>query len=138
MISKLLAKLECTVLRNAAIVASMGNSRLTSAPVLKLDGLFPDLRVVEVTATWVSIRDDATTEPVHYHTSHLVACVVQGMGWLRTDTELTPVLVGDAVVIPRGVGHFFDPDPAVGLDYIAYEVSDSPIDYQKHYREVVE
>lgn len=133
-IGELLQMQRCTVVSSAAQVGKMGNSVLTSVPVLKLSELFADIRSIELTASWVKIRG-ASTEPVHYHTSHLVACLVQGMGWLRTDQGREVVVIGDVVVIPRGINHFFDPDPAVGLDYIAYEISDSPIDYQKHYNQ---
>ena len=122
----------CTLMPNGAQVGKTGNSVVTSSLVTHLDGLFPDLSKIQTTCSLVEIRG-ASNEPTHYHTSHLVGLVIRGHGYLREPQQRQPVKKGDIVVIPRGVQHYFDCDDAGELDYIAYEVSDQDIDYQKHF-----
>lgn len=121
----------CTVLPKAATPATMTNSTLLSIPALSLLEVFSGAIQLYGTASWVEIRGESN-EPTHYHTSHLVALVVRGGGMLRAGSVKQQIQSGDIVVIPRGVDHFFDP-VVEGLDYVGFEISDSVIDYQKHF-----
>ena len=131
---------ECTVLRASSHDWTSANSRVFSTPVVDVMQVFSAQRV-EIGASIVCIAGECG-EPLHFHLSHLVGLVVRGGGWLcipapgdRTSVARVAVSVGDAVVIPRGALHLFECDPTGFLDYIALEVSDRPIDYQKHWKE---
>lgn len=130
-LTQLLQLSNCTVLPGAATAATMTNSSLLSIPALPLLELFSNPSQLYGTASWVEIRGQ-NEESTHYHTSHLVALIVHGGGTLRTKNGKQPIRSGDLIVMPRGVDHFFDP-LAEGIDYIGFEVSDSVIDYQKHF-----
>ena len=109
-------------------------------------GLFSNLGLVHITASLVRL-DGMSNKSGHFHTSHLIAVVVSGDAQLRTGKEidlfsengkLVPhdgiavVMTGGVVIIPRGENHFFDPNTS-GMTYVGLEISDRPIDYQKHF-----
>lgn len=133
-IAELLKLKKCTILKKWPRSTDAGNSVVTSAPPLKLDGVFSDLSKVEITTSLVQIKGPSD-EPLHFHSSHLVGLVVRGHGYMRTDDwESAYVKQGDVVVIPRGVNHYFTCESGTEMDYISYEISDTPIDYQKHFK----
>ena len=100
----------------------------------------PDPFLREVGSSLVCIAGPSN-EVLHFHSSHLIGVVTRGSGWLCVSIESSPfvdkvaVSAGDVVVIPRGVFHLFDCDVTQELDYVALEVSDHPLDYQKHWIE---
>ena len=135
-LTTMLQKKKCTLIDGAARSAPTGNSVVTSGLVLNFnDGLFSDLSKVKATASLVEIKGESA-EPTHFHTSHLVGIIIHGTGFLRLkDASRILVKRGDIVVIPRGIHHYFDCGKDETLDYIALEVSDTTIDYQKHFTE---
>lgn len=132
----LLSLSHCTVLPHLAFAWGTGNSVVVSVPTLSVVPLFPMAPELNVTASLVSIQGDSP-EPLHFHTSHLMGLVVRGSGDFRWEVEgeerTAEVCTGDVVIIPRGALHFFNCLPGGSLDYVALEVSDGPIDYQKHF-----
>lgn len=141
-LSGVLKGTDCAVYKRAALLWRDGNSAVTSSPAVDLLRLFKAAGRVEVAVNFVSIQG-ACGEPLHYHTAHLIGVVVRGGGYLLTgkgenkqgEVDMTPVAVGDLVVIPRGAYHIFECKPSGGLDYVALEFSDAAIDYQKHWTE---
>jgi quercetin dioxygenase-like cupin family protein len=133
-ITRLLKKATCTLMPADARTTSTGNSVLTVGYLVNLaDGLFPDPSIVKMTASLVEIRGQSE-EDMHYHTSHIVGIVVHGSGYLRVPEGKLPAKKGDMVIIPRKAMHYFDCDPDGELTYVSLEVSDTEIDYQKHFR----
>ncbi len=128
-----LKEMKCTILKNFATSWSTGNSVVSSAPVVNLKGIFADLDKANVTASLVHI-EGVDDEDVHYHTSHVIGYTVSGEGKFLTsresDAPIFNVVAGDVVIIPRGAMHYFVSDSQ--MDWIALEISDMPIDYQKH------
>ena len=129
---------DCTVIKEASLTWSSANSIVRSSPITDLSQLFSLSCQINCAVSLVSIHG-ASGEPLHYHTSHLIGLVVRGSGWLLTtkNSELEhqkQVGLGDVIVIPKGVYHIFECDPAGAMDYIALEVSDGIIDYQKHWK----
>jgi quercetin dioxygenase-like cupin family protein len=132
----LLLKKSCSIVECAATSWSSGNSTVCSIPSFAVKEFFQPGLDVNVTASLVRINGGGE-EPLHFHTSHLVGLVVRGSGVFRWADERgaeirSAVTEGDLVVIPRGALHFFEAT-GVGLDYIALELSDAVIDYQKHF-----
>jgi oxalate decarboxylase/phosphoglucose isomerase-like protein (cupin superfamily) len=81
-----------------------------------------------------------TVHPLHFHTSYVIGVVVHGLGTLHMRNEAgddveKEVRNGDIVYIPRGAFHVFSTEPGGSMDYVAFEFSDRPIDYQAHYTE---
>ena len=77
----------------------------------------------------------AAPEPMHIHSTFIIAQVVDGCGVLihqdeNGDEIRTKVGVGDVIVIPAGALHFFHGDPYVA--YTGIEIG-PVIDRQKHY-----
>lgn len=132
-VEKFLEEMKCTAIKSFATSWSTGNSIVNSAPVVNLKGMFPDLAKVNVTASIVHI-EGVDDEEVHYHTSHVIGYVVGGEGqFMVSRDENSPVfdiVAGDVVIIPRGAMHYFVSDTK--MDWIALEISDMEIDYQKH------
>lgn len=133
-IAELLKLKKCTILNNWPRSTEAGNSIVTSAPPLKLDGVFPDMSKIELTTSLVQIKGPSE-EPLHFHSSHLVGLIVRGMGYMKTDEwDSVYIKQGDVIIIPREVNHYFTCDEGKEMDYISYEISDTPIDYQKHFK----
>ena len=110
-----------------------------STPVIDASRLFPKSERRECAASLVCIKG-RSGEDLHYHTSHIVGFITRGEGSLRLpaksgngETEL-PVRAGDVVIIPRGALHMFECAVAQEMDYLALEVSEVAIDYQKHWQ----
>jgi len=137
--SELFLLTTCTVLRASSHGWSSANSTVYSTPIIDVMHVF-SLGRIEIGASIVRIEGECG-EPLHFHISHLVGLVVRGCGWLCIPDEAETARVarvrvdtGDAVVIPRGALHLFECEPDGFLDYIALEISDRPIDYQKHWK----
>jgi quercetin dioxygenase-like cupin family protein len=138
----LFKKSVCTLIHGKSRKWESSNSTVFSCPALDLNGVFARESRLEAGASLVSIDGEAD-EDLHFHTSHLLGTVVRGEGFLCVPTDLAnaqagrisriPVQPGDVVVIPRGALHIFQCEVGKRLEYIALEVSDSPIDYQKHH-----
>jgi quercetin dioxygenase-like cupin family protein len=128
----------CSLFKGAALQWNSANSKVLSMPALRLSDTQGSL--VETGASIVCIAGPSN-EPLHYHSSHLVGVVTRGSGWLcvpgldKAVPARLPVSSGDVVVIPKGALHLFDCDPDTEMDYVALEVSDGPIDYQKHWKD---
>lgn len=131
-----LKEMKCTAIKNFATSWSTGNSIVNSSPIVNLAGLFPDLTKVNVTASIVHI-EGVDDEDVHYHTSHVIGYVVNGEGQFMVSREngspIFDITAGDVVIIPRGAMHYFVSNTK--MDWIALEISDLPIDYQKHLKD---
>lgn len=127
------SEMRCVAIKNFATSWSTGNSIVNSAPIVNLAGMFPDLSKVNVTASMVHI-EGVNDEDVHYHTSHVVGYVIHGEGQLMVSRDpsfpVLDIVAGDVVIIPRGAMHYFVSNTK--MDWIALEISDLPIDYQKH------
>lgn len=128
---------QCTLFLGRMNKWNSANSSVTSCPCLSPQLLFPGARDIEVGASLVAISGPSG-ESLHFHSSHLIGVVVKGSGVLLSmspngDQRADRVSVGDCVVIPRGVLHLFECTGGESMDYVALEVSDSPIDYQKHF-----
>jgi mannose-6-phosphate isomerase-like protein (cupin superfamily) len=126
----------CTLVRGFSESWTTDNSRVTSLPVLNLLNVFKDADVQLATASVVEINGPLPEdEGVHYHLSHVVGMVFEGVGSIISHVEGESVEVheGDLVIIPRGVMHFFTSTPGHVMRWVAMEVSDRPIDYQKHF-----
>lgn len=131
LIADLLRRASCAVIPEAGRVVIMSNSEVRSAPPVRVSAVFPDV-ASNVTASLVLVSG-RTDEAPHYHTSHLIGAIVNGRGQLRTPEGCHSVSPGDIVVIPRGALHVFEAETEQPMSYIAYEVSDAEIDYQKHF-----
>ena len=132
-IKEFLGEMRCTAIKNFATSWSTGNSVVSSAPIVNLTGVFPDLGKTNITASLVHI-EGVDDEDVHYHTSHVIGYVVSGEGKFMVsrekDSPIFGISAGDVVVIPRGAMHYFISETK--MDWIGLEISDLPIDYQKH------
>jgi mannose-6-phosphate isomerase-like protein (cupin superfamily) len=128
-----LHEMRCVAIKSFATSWSTGNSVVNSAPIVNLAGMFPDLSKVNVTASIVHI-EGVDDEEVHYHTSHVIGYVVSGEGQFMVSRDpafpILDIVAGDVVIIPRGAMHYFV--SSTKMDWIALEISDLPIDYQKH------
>lgn len=132
-IKEFFKEMKCTIIKNFATSWSTGNSVVNSAPIVNLKGVFPDLDKTNVTASIVHI-EGVDDEDVHYHTSHVIGYTFAGEGKFLTsravDAPIFDVKAGDVVIIPRGAMHYFVSDTT--MDWLALEISDMSIDYQKH------
>lgn len=138
-LTDLLRLKHCTIIRETSNVWSSANSVVRSSPIADLSQLFGFSSQINCAVSLVSIQG-ISGEPLHYHTSHLIGLVVSGCGWILTDKNpemkhQEQVSLGDVIVIPKGVYHMFECGPEEAMDYIAMEVSDGIIDYQKHWKE---
>jgi quercetin dioxygenase-like cupin family protein len=128
---------KCSVLRDVTHVDESSISIVTSSPVINLRGMFSSETAIEIGVSLVKVLRKSA-EPLHFHSSHIVGIVTVGTGYLRVpgpdDKEQQfEVRTGDIVVIPRGAPHMFECEGETTLEYVAMELSDQPIDYQKHY-----
>ena len=137
--STLFQKDSCTILPGSSSIWSSSNSEVVSSPVVLPKMLFGIDSNVKVAASIVSITGESG-EHLHFHISHLVGIIVKGEGELRiqdresqVDEKRIKVVKGDAVIIPKGVLHCFECEDQKNMEYIALEVSDLEIDYQKHH-----
>jgi quercetin dioxygenase-like cupin family protein len=142
-ISELLSRKDCAVLKDGGHEWRSSNSTVLSTPVVELLGMFASENL-ELGASIVRISGESG-EPLHFHSSHLVGLVIRGQGWLclpgfvnnasvgEADVRRVAVQLGDVAVIPRGALHLFECAHSSELDYLAVEFSDRPIDYQKHW-----
>jgi len=130
----------CVFLQRAVNTWSSANSRVTSLPAFDLLRAFSRLSHYNVASSLVSIAGPST-EPLHFHTSHVFGVATKGRGVLRhkiigQPEELrTIVEEGDVALIPSTVLHLFETEDNGIFEYIAVEVSEKPIDYQKHWHE---
>lgn len=131
-IASLIKLNKCSVVPGHSKLTKDGNSEYISLPSLKLSEIFVDDTGIEFSANFVHI-DGNHNEPLHHHVSHIVAGVVNGEATLQTPSEFIPVKSGDVVVIPQGVKHEFICEDGKQMDYLAYEVSKSSLDFLKHY-----
>ena len=133
---------KCRVFSGAAQEWKTPSSDVLSSPVLSVSEVFASAARVAVSLVSVRHAAGVGTEPLHYHSSHVIGVGVRGMGWLRvvkndfqqhhSTFERLSVEAGDVVLIPRGALHLFECEPAGEFAYIALEISDQPIDYQQH------
>lgn len=130
---------QCVVFRGAGIQGRAANSTLSSIPEVRLTdtGLGPaNLRTA---ATVVRIAG-STDEPLHYHVSAIVGLILKGEALLRTadgpasSERVLRVDEGDIVVIPKGCWHLFECPSGRSMEYLALELSETTIDYQKHWK----
>ena len=132
-IAYLLTQRACAVVRASALSWTSGTSSVVSVPAVHVSYLFGARDIMSCGTSLVRISG-ATVEPLHYHKSHVVGIVVRGRGWLLCSQERRErISTGDCIVIPRGVLHFFVCDAEESMEYVALEVSDQDIDYQKHF-----
>lgn len=133
------SKNSCSIINNELNKWESTNSTVTSSPIIHLNELFGENTNIQTATSLVSIKG-YSGEPLHYHTSHVLGIVIKGKGWLRIlgenqQKENLTVGEGDIAIIPRGVLHSFECEPSSIIEYIALEVSDTAIDYQKHHLE---
>lgn len=131
-IASLLKLNTCTVLPGIAAATKDGNSEFVSLPPLKVSTVFDNSPNLELSANFVHILGN-NNEPVHYHISHVVGVILKGSAYLKTDEGVVPVAKGDVVVVPQGVHHEFICDEDKEMDYMAYEVADTTLDFLKHF-----
>ncbi len=129
----------CTLICEYSQSWNTENSIVTSLPIIDLMQVFNDSLLKLATASVVEINGPLPErEPVHYHLSHVIGMVFEGRGKLiaHLDGEAVSVNPGDLVIIPRGAMHFFETEEGGIMKWIAMELSDRPIDYQKHYADL--
>lgn len=116
------------------------NSCVVSLPAFNFERMFGNGSFQNIACSLVSISGP-TDETLHFHTSHVVGVITSGAGRLRHKviggaSELQTILqTGDVAFIPMGCLHLFDTDEGGHINYIAFEVSETAIDYQKHWHE---
>mgnify|MGYP003517061127 CR=1 len=131
-ISNLLQLNKCTVLPQSSTPTKDGNSIFTSIPPLRINDLFSDTANVELSANYVHISG-YDNEPMHHHISHVVGVIIKGSAYLQTDEGNIPVQQGDVVVVPKGIKHEFICDDGKEMDYMAYEIANISLDFNKHF-----
>lgn len=143
MIQDLLAKAllqseKCHFLGNLGLIWESDNSRVTSLPYFDVRELLPDLKIMNLACSLVTISGESN-EDLHFHTSTVIAIATTGQGTfthkhMGDDTLQRRVVVrGDVMIIPKSVLHLFHTEKQELLEYISLEVSDQEIDYQKHW-----
>ncbi len=122
----------CKVITSGQPAYTAGNSLVYCGPDLLVAKLLPDSGKAILATTIVKIYGHLDEE-LHYHSSHVISVLVEGSGYLFTDTEKLSAKAGDIVVIPRGVQHLFNCDPRQKILIFAIEISDRSIDHQKNW-----
>lgn len=124
--------------RQAATKAwSSENSEVISLPAFDFTQLFAGRPNQNIACSLVSISGHSS-EPLHFHTSNVVGIMTKGSGTLKhkaanSAKEVhTEVSLGDVMFIPVRILHSFETPIGGLLEYIAFEISEAPIDYQKH------
>jgi hypothetical protein len=114
------------------------NSSVVSLPAFNFDRMFGQTDFQNIACSLVSISGP-TDEALHFHTSHVIGVITSGAGRLRhraiggVGEIQTTLKNGDVAFIPRNCLHLFDTDQGGHINYIAFEVSEDLIDYQKHW-----
>ena len=75
----------------------------------------------------VQVRD---REPLHYHAdSDITVLMLRGRGAIQIGAKSFPVTAGDAIHIPRGVGHaYINAGPEIGVALVVYSPPPGPKD----------
>jgi quercetin dioxygenase-like cupin family protein len=114
------------------------NSSVVSLPAFNFGRMFGTTNFQNIACSLVSISGP-TDEALHFHTSHVVGVVTSGAGRLRHTAigksieRQTVLKTGDVAFIPKNCLHLFDTDEGGHINYVAFEVSEDEIDYQKHW-----
>ena len=115
------------------------NSSVVSLPAFNFGRMFGQTDFQNIACSLVSISGP-TDESLHFHTSHVVGVVTSGAGRLRhtaigkLNEQQTLLKAGDVAFIPKNCLHLFDTDEGGHINYIAFELSEGEIDYQKHWK----
>lgn len=132
--TKVYAALEdgrCAVISNPHCSYSAGNSVVLCGPQLSPQQIIPaDQHYMAISAVFIS---GVSHEPLHTHTSHVVAWMIEGTGWLSLEEERIDAVAGDLVVVPRGVPHSFNGPLGSRIVFVGLEISDQMLDYQKNF-----
>ncbi len=131
-IANLLQLNKCTVLPSSSSLIKDGNSAFISLPPVRINDLFDSTHNTEVSANYVHING-YDNEPMHHHISHVVGVIIKGKAFLQTEEGNIPVEQGDVVIVPKGVKHEFICDEGKEMDYMAYEIANTSLDFKKHF-----
>lgn len=124
---------ECTVKRNSSLRWKSDNSEVQSIPSLTVGT--DCVKCVGVSLVTIC---GPSGEDLHFHKADIVGLVIYGAARLRFRSEgdierVSNVVENDVVFIPRGVFHLFECCLGETMRYVALELSESELDYQKHW-----
>ncbi len=138
-IKKALLSKECSHFRDFIQAWKSENSTVISTPKIVLSSVLGNSSAAETALNIIHITGP-TTEDLHYHTSAVVGIILSGRGWFekgmskhRSECERVLAKTGDVIVIPKDAYHLFNCDEGDEIVVASVEISDKPLDYQRHF-----
>ena len=121
----------CAVISNPHCSYNVGNSVVLCGPQLSPQDIIPaEQHYMAISTVFIT---GASHEPLHTHTSHVVAWMIEGNGWLSLEDGQINAKASDLVVVPRGIPHSFNGPLGSKIVFVGLEISDQMLDYQKNF-----